>query len=100
MEQRISLVTLGVGDLDRSREFYERLGWKRSVKDAPGIVFFQAGGIGFSLYPRADLARDANLYANIAPDAGSGAGAPSGHGRRPSHSDPDHPTLGTGGGCG
>ena len=70
MEQRISLVTLGVGDLDRSREFYERLSWRRSMADAEGIVFFQTGGIAFSLYPRADLARDAN----IAPDAGGATG--------------------------
>jgi len=64
MEQRVSLVTLGVRDLDRSREFYERLGWRQSVADAPGIVFFQAGSIVFSLYPRADLARDANIAAD------------------------------------
>ena len=63
MEQRISLLTLGVGDLEKSRAFYERLGWKRSVKDAEGVAFFQAGGIVLSLYPRADLARDAKVAA-------------------------------------
>jgi len=67
MEQRISIVTLGVNDLDRSRQFYERLGWSRSVRNAEGIVFFQAGGLALALYPRADLANDANL-------------APEGHG--------------------
>lgn len=61
MEQRISLITLGVADLNRSREFYERLGWRRSMADAEGVVFFQAGGMGFALYPREDLARDANV---------------------------------------
>lgn len=61
MEQRISLVTLGVEDLDRSREFYERLGWKRSMADAEGVVFFQTGGSGFALYPRGELARDAEV---------------------------------------
>ena len=61
MEQRISIVTLGVGNLERSQEFYERLGWKRSVANAEGIVFFQAGGMALALYPRAELAKDANL---------------------------------------
>ena len=63
MEQRISIVTLGVGNLERSREFYERLGWKRSVANAEGIVFFQAGGMALALYPRAELAQDANVAA-------------------------------------
>jgi uncharacterized protein len=61
MEQRISLVTLGVADLERSLAFYERLGWHRSVRSAEGIAFFQAGGMAFALYPRSDLAKDANL---------------------------------------
>lgn len=61
MEQRISLITLGVADLERSRSFYERLGWRRSMSKTEGIVFFQAGGIALALYPRAELARDANL---------------------------------------
>jgi uncharacterized protein len=63
MEQRISLVTLGVADLERSRAFYERLGWKRSVGDAGGIVFFQTGGMALALYPRSDLAQDAGVAA-------------------------------------
>lgn len=61
MEQRVSLITLGVADLDRSRTFYERLGWKRSNAKAEEIVFFQAGGMGLALYPRASLAKDANV---------------------------------------
>ena len=63
MEQRISLVTLGVSNLDRSREFYERLGWQRSMRKAEGVVFFQAGGMALSLYPRSVLAKDANIAA-------------------------------------
>lgn len=63
MEQRISLVTLGVADLERSRTFYERLGWRPSVQQAEGIVFFQAGGLALALYPRAELAKDAHLAA-------------------------------------
>ena len=61
MDQRISIVTLGVANLERSREFYERLGWHRSAASSDGIVFFQAGAMALALYPRAELARDANL---------------------------------------
>src|SRR5579859_4064856 len=61
MEQRVSLITLGVKDLSQSREFYERLGWRRSMAKTEGIVFFQAGGMALALYPRAELAKDANV---------------------------------------
>jgi uncharacterized protein len=61
MEQRVSLITLGVADLDRSRAFYERLGWRRSMPQAEGVVFFQTGGMVVALFPRADLARSAGL---------------------------------------
>ncbi len=64
MEQRVSLITLGVADLKRSREFYERLGWRRSMAKTEGVVFFQAGGMALALFPRLELANDAN----IAPD--------------------------------
>jgi predicted lactoylglutathione lyase len=63
VEQRISLVTLGVENLERSRQFYERLGWRRSMPGAVGIVFFQTGGMALALYPRSDLAKDANVPA-------------------------------------
>jgi uncharacterized protein len=63
MEQRISLITLGVADLERSRAFYESLGWQRSVRAADGIAFFQTGGLAFALYPRAELAKDAGVSA-------------------------------------
>lgn len=61
MEQRISLITLGVSDLARSAAFYERLGWKRSIKKAEGVVFFQTGGMALALWPRAELAKDAGI---------------------------------------
>jgi catechol 2,3-dioxygenase-like lactoylglutathione lyase family enzyme len=61
MEQRISLITLGVSDLNRSKAFYERLGWKRSAVDAEGVAFFQVGGMVLSLFPREHLAEDAGL---------------------------------------
>ncbi|MGB7283044.1 MAG: VOC family protein [Candidatus Acidiferrum sp.] len=61
MEQRVSLITLGVADLARSGEFYGRLGWRRSMLKAEGVVFFQAGGMALALYPRVDLAKDAKI---------------------------------------
>jgi hypothetical protein len=67
VEQRVSLITLGVADLERSWQFYERLGWQRSMAKAEGIVFFQAGGMALALYPRHELASDANI-----PSAGQG----------------------------
>jgi catechol 2,3-dioxygenase-like lactoylglutathione lyase family enzyme len=64
MDQRVSIITLGVADLDRSREFYERLGWRRSMAQAEGIVFFQVGGLALALFPRRDLAKDASVAAD------------------------------------
>lgn len=60
MEQRISLITLGVDDLSRARAFYEQgLGWK--PKAAPeGVVFYQLPGIALALFGRDDLAEDAH----------------------------------------
>ncbi len=63
MEQRVSLITLGVRDLDRSIAFYERLGWKRSMLGTEGVAFFQVGGLVLSLFPRDHLAQDAGLSA-------------------------------------
>jgi len=57
MEQRLSLVTLGVTDLPRARSFYERLGWS-ATGDQPEVVFFQAGGMVMALWDRAALAAD------------------------------------------
>jgi len=59
MEQRISLITLGVGDLARARAFYEQLGW--SGQEVEGTVFFQAGGLAVVLWARAKLAADASI---------------------------------------
>ncbi len=60
MDQRVSLVTLGVADLGRALRFYEALGWKRGNKDA-GVVFFQIPGAVFALWLRAALAEDAHV---------------------------------------
>ena len=59
MEQRISLVTLGVTDLERARTFYERLGWRG--QELEETVFFQAGGIAVVLWGRDKLADDAGI---------------------------------------
>ena len=50
MEQRISLVTLGVADLARSRAFYEALGWSDGRQPDDEVCFFQAGGLIFGLW--------------------------------------------------
>src|SRR5579875_2140730 len=71
MEQRVSIVTLGVADLERSRRFYQRLGWRESSAGNDAIAFFQAGGIILALYPRAELAKDAMLD-DAAPAPGCG----------------------------
>ena len=61
MEQRISLVTLGVSDLPRARTFYERLGWTTRAEADADIVFFQAGGLIVALWDRSELARDSGV---------------------------------------
>lgn len=64
MEQRLTLVTLGVTDLDASRRFYlDGLGWQ-PLLDVDEVVFVQVGpGVVLSLYGRADLAREAGTAA-------------------------------------
>jgi catechol 2,3-dioxygenase-like lactoylglutathione lyase family enzyme len=61
MEQRLSLVTLGVRDLARSRKFYEAMGWRAAKMKAEDVVFFQVGGIVIALWGREDLASDAGV---------------------------------------
>lgn len=60
MEQRISLVTLGVADVSRARAFYERLGWRG--QEVEETVFFQAGGIAVVLWGLEKLADDAGMH--------------------------------------
>ncbi|HZA18774.1 MAG TPA: VOC family protein, partial [Pseudonocardiaceae bacterium] len=59
MEQRISLVTLGVSDLTRARMFYERLGWRG--QEIEETVFFQVGAVVLVLWGRDKLAADAGI---------------------------------------
>ena len=73
MEQRISIVTLGVADLARSRAFYEALGWRvASEENSASIVCFTLNGIGFALYPRDRLSDDIGLPGG---DGGGATGA-------------------------
>lgn len=61
MRQTLSFVTLGVGDLARSRAFYKALGWKESSGSQAEIAFYQAGSVVFGLFQREALAEDANV---------------------------------------
>jgi predicted lactoylglutathione lyase len=69
MEQRLSMITLGVRDLERSRRFYEALGWETGAEEGDDIVFFQAGGMVVALWDRAKLAED-----SMVSDAGGWGG--------------------------
>jgi catechol 2,3-dioxygenase-like lactoylglutathione lyase family enzyme len=62
MQQRVSLITLGVADLARAVAFYEALGW--AVDNdwrAQDVAFFQAGGMVLALWDRAELAEDSGV---------------------------------------
>ena len=61
MEQRLSLVTLGVSDLGRARRFYEALGWTTRAEPDDDVVFFQAGGMIVALWGRDQLAEDSGV---------------------------------------
>jgi catechol 2,3-dioxygenase-like lactoylglutathione lyase family enzyme len=69
VDPRITIVTLGVRDLARSRRFYaDGLGWRPAKGSSDDIVFFSVGAIILALYPLDALAKDAHL------DVGSGFG--------------------------
>jgi len=61
MDQRVSLITLGVSDLDRSRRFYEALGWSAGAAPGDDVVFFQAGGFIVALWERQKLEEDSGV---------------------------------------
>jgi uncharacterized protein len=63
----VSLVTLGVDDLERATSFYEALGWRRSTASVAGTVAFFHGTPALALFGRADLAADARLPAPSGP---------------------------------
>lgn len=84
MEPRISLVTLGVDDLDRAVDFYVALGWPAPIRPDSEVAFFQAGGMVFALWtgvqgrgaPGVELAYNVSSAAEVAPvlDAAVAAG--------------------------
>ena len=59
MDQRVSLITVGVEDLQRARRFYEALGWRG--QEVQETVFFQAGGLAIVLWGEDKLAADCGL---------------------------------------
>ena len=61
MDQRVSLVTLGVADLALARSFYEALGWTTGAAPDDDVVFFQAGGMVLALWSRERLAEDSGV---------------------------------------
>jgi len=61
MEPRLSLVTLGVSDVRRSRVFYEALGFKAGRASEESVTFFPAGGVVLALFGRSALAEDATV---------------------------------------
>jgi uncharacterized protein len=61
VDQRLSLVTLGVADVGRARAFYEALGWLTRAAPGDDVVFFQAGGMVVALWSRARLADDSGV---------------------------------------
>ena len=67
MDQRLSLITLGVADLKRAVDFYERVvGWK-AESSPPGVVFFDLNGVVFALWPHDELAKDLGMAAERVP---------------------------------
>ena len=62
MQQRLSLVTLGVADLERAVSFYTALGWEPDNDwRAQEVAFFQAGGMAVALWSRDELAADSTI---------------------------------------
>jgi uncharacterized protein len=61
VDQRLSLITLGVADVERARAFYEALGWSTGAEPGDDVVFFQAGGMVVALWDRARLAEDSGV---------------------------------------
>ena len=61
MDQRVSLITLGVSDLDRARDFYTRLGWRSNTPPEQEVAFFQCGCMVVALWSRDELAKDSGV---------------------------------------
>ncbi|WP_150956096.1 VOC family protein [Microbacterium testaceum] len=75
MQQRVTLVTLGVGELERAIAFYRALGWTEHPSSVAGeVAFFDAGGMVVALWDRAKLAADSGV-----PDTGGWGGVTLAH---------------------
>ena len=61
MEQRVSLITLGVRDLARARAFYQAIGWRTNAAPDDDVAFFQTGGMIVALWGRDQLAEDTGV---------------------------------------
>jgi catechol 2,3-dioxygenase-like lactoylglutathione lyase family enzyme len=61
---RINIVTLGVGDLPGAVAFYGRLGWELCASSQDAIAWYRTGGAYVGLFPREELAKDANVPAD------------------------------------
>jgi predicted lactoylglutathione lyase len=77
VEQRLTLITLGAGDLARARAFYEALGWTTGAGPDDDVVFFQTGGTVVALWDRAKLEEDTAV-----PDTGGWGGITLAHNLR------------------
>jgi catechol 2,3-dioxygenase-like lactoylglutathione lyase family enzyme len=70
MQQKLTMITLGVADLDIALDFYEKgLKWKRSSGSTGDLILFDLGGFGLALYPRKLLAEDATVPERLAVDS-------------------------------
>ncbi|MDC5838615.1 VOC family protein [Vibrio europaeus] len=72
MEPRVSIITLGVQDLERSYQFYSKLGFPSSKNPEEGIIFFKTGGVCLALYPLDALAKDVSPDMAIVKEGFSG----------------------------
>lgn len=61
MESRISLITLGVSDLAKSKKFYEGLGLKTTWSEDKGVIFFKTSGAVLALFPFSELLKDIGI---------------------------------------
>src|SRR2546430_8267937 len=83
MDQRVSLVPLGVRDLARARAFYEALGWRTGAEPGDDVVFFQTGCMVLALWGRDQLAEDSG----VRDGGGWGGVTPAHHVRSPAEVD-------------
>lgn len=58
MDQRVTLITLGVADLARTEAFYAALGWRKAAESQEGVAFYQMRGQVLGLFPLEELAKD------------------------------------------